>query len=211
MNQYEKLMKKSKLAIAAAVALALVATEQAARASLTTAASGSGDLVFGNPVSSEIPVNYDVVFNSATSLYTYLYSFTPIPGDNIGQFTINGQYVSSVLASGTSFSGSAYTLNGTITDSGTALGNVSWVWSPYTSQEQFIGFTSLFGPTAGTGSLNDDTTGPWGDNPGSGGTSVVVPGVVSAVPEASTVISAALLFVPFGAGFVRQLRKNRGA
>jgi hypothetical protein len=196
--------------VIAAVALAIVATEQAAQATLTTATAGSGDLVFGTPVSSTIPVSYDVVFDSSTSLYTYLYSFTPISGDNIGQFTVNAKYVNSVLTTGTAISGSPYTLTGSITDSGTSLGNVSWVWSPYTSSEQFVGFTSLFGPTAGSGSLNDDTTGPWGDNPGSTGTPITVP-TVAAVPEASTVMAGVFMLLPLGIGAARSLRRERTA
>ena len=192
----------------AAMAVAIIATEQAAHATLTTEASGTGNFVFGNPVSSTIPVSYDVVFDSSTSLYTYLYEFTPIAGDNIGQFTINAKYVNSVLALGTAISGAPYTLTGAITDSGTSLGNVSWVWSPYTATEQFVGFTSLYGPTDGAGSLNDDTTGPWGDNPGSSGTPIIVP---TAVPEASTIFSGAMLLLPFGISAMRSLRKDRNA
>jgi hypothetical protein len=197
-------MRKYKLAIAVA-ALAIGATGSTALANLTLAASGSADLVFGS--TSTIVVNYDVVFDSSTSLYTYLYSFTPIAGDNIGQFTINAQYVNSVLAAGTSISGSPYGLTGAITDSGTSLGNVSWVWSPYTAGEQLVGFTSLYGPTSGTGSLNDDTTGPWGDNPGSTGTPVNVPGAAS-VPEASTVLAGGLILLPLAIGMARSLRKD---
>jgi hypothetical protein len=199
-----KKMKNYKLAIAA-VALAITAAAPSAQATLNQEASGSGDLVFGS--TSTIDVSYDVVFDSSTSLYTYLYSFTPIPGDNIGQFTINAMYVNSVLTAGTPVAGSPYTLIGSITDSGTSFGNVSWVWNPYTANEQLVGFTSLFGPTAGAGSLNDDTTGPWGDNPSSGGTPITVPG--SAVPEPSTFLVAASMLLPLGFGTVRTLRKAR--
>lgn len=200
-------MKDYKLTIMA-VALAIIATEQAAHASLTTAASGTGDFVFGDPATSTIPVTYDVVFDSSTSLYTYLYIFTPIPGHNIGQFTVNAQYVTSVLTAGTAISGSPYSLTGTITDGGTSIGNVSWDWSPYTATEQFVGFTSLYGPGDGAGSLNDDSTGPWGDNPGSTGTPIIVP---TAVPEASTILSGALMLLPFGFSAMRSLRKERNA
>ncbi len=197
-------MKNRKLTIAVA-ALAIAAIGPSAQATLTQAASGSGNLVFGS--TSTIVVDYDVVFDSSSSLYTYLYSFTPIPGDNIGQFTINSKYVTRLLDSGTVISGAPYALTGAITDSGTSLGHVSWVWSPYTASEQFVGFTSLFGPTTGTGSLNDDTTGPWGDNPGSTGTPVNVPGATS-VPEASTVLAGAFMLLPLGFGMARSLRKK---
>jgi hypothetical protein len=185
----------------------MVVSSPVAHATLTPAASGSGELVFGS--TSTIDVSYDVVFDSSSSLYTYVYSFTPIAGDNIGQFTINAKYVNSVLSSGTVVSGSPYTLTGTISDSGTSVGNVSWVWSPYTSSVQFVGFTSMFGPTTGSGSLNDDTTGPWGDNPGSTGTPITVP--LGAVPEASTVLAGFSMLVPLGIGMVRSMRKNRQA
>jgi hypothetical protein len=199
-------MKHYKTTIAA-VALAIIATEQAAQASLTTAASGTGNFVFGDPATSTIPVTYDVVFDSSTSLYTYLYEFTPIAGHNIGQFTVNAQYVTSVLTAGTVISGSPYTLTGSITDSGTSLGNVSWVWDPYTPSEQFLGFTSLYGPGYGAGSLNDDSSGPWGDNPGATGTPIEVP--TAPVPEASTLLSGAMLLLPFGLSAMRSLRKER--
>jgi hypothetical protein len=200
-------MKNYKSAMAA-VAMALAATEPAAQATLTPEVTGSGNFVFGNPVTSTILVNYDVVFDSSSALYTYLYTFTPIPGANIGQFTINAKYVNSVLTLGTTISGAPYVLTGAITDSGTSLGNVSWVWSPYTATPQFVGFTSLFGPTPGTGSLNDDTTGPWGDNPGSTGTSITVPDLAT-VPETPTIVAGILMLLPFGASVVRSLRKKR--
>jgi hypothetical protein len=56
--------------------------------------------------------------------------------------------------------------------------------------------------------LNDDSTGPWGDNPGSTGTPITVP---TAVPEASTVFSGAMLLLPFGLSAMRSLRKDRNA
>lgn len=199
-------MKNYKLAIAAAV-LAIVATEQAAQATLTTAASGTGTLVYGNV--SSIAVSYDVVYDSSSSLFTYLYSFTPISASPIGTFNVNASYVNSVVSAGTSFTGSPYTLTGSISDAGISYGNlVSWSWSPYTTSTQFVGYTSYFGPTAGSGSLIDGGSGPWGDNAGSGNgsTSIPVP-----VPEASTVVAGALMLLPFGIGAVRSLRKERNA
>jgi len=199
-------MRHHKLAITA-VALALCARDQTAQASLTVEASGTGDLVFGTV--SDIPVSYDVVFDSSTSLYTYLYSFTPISGLNVGQFTINAQYVNSVVALNALISGAPYDLNGSITAGGT-FGNtyVSWTWNPYTSQSQLVGYTSYFGPTTGTASLNGDLSGPWGDNPGSGGTDVTVPSPAT-VPEPPSVIAAILVAVPFGVRVLRDLRQKR--
>jgi len=199
-------MKQYKLAITA-VALAIFAGEQTARASLVVEATGTGDLVFG--ATSFIPVNYDVVFDTSSSLYTYLYQFTPLEGYNIGQFTINAEYVNSVLALNTLISGTPYDLTGSITAGGTSSGNVSWVWSPYTPQTQLVGFTSYFGPAAGDGSLNGDASGPWGDNPGSGGTFITVPDPAVVVPESPTVIAAILVVLPFGARVLRDMRQKR--
>jgi hypothetical protein len=199
-------MKKYKLAIGAA-ALAVFVTQQAAQATLTTATSGSGTFVSSSLPVTTIPVSYDVVYNSTTLLYTYLYAFTPIAGSPIGQFTVNANYVSSVLTFGTPITGSPYTITGSITSTGTidaVNGLVSWAYNPYTSAAQFVGFTSLYAPTAGSGSLNDHLTGPWGDN--GIGTPIPVP-----VPEASTIAAGALMLLPFGIGAVRSLRRERTA
>lgn len=199
-------MKNYKLAIGA-VAVAVFVTQQAAQATLTQAASGTA--TFTSVSSGPISVSYDVVYNSSSLLYTYLYAFTPLAGANIGQFEINTYLVNSVLTSAASFSGSPYTLTGSITSSGTydaVDGNVTWTYSPHTSAAQLVGFTSCYGPTAGSGSLNDGTSGPWGDN--ATGTPIPVP---AAVPEASTIISGILMLVPFGIGAARSLRKERTA
>ncbi|HUZ07346.1 MAG TPA: hypothetical protein VMV89_07640, partial [Candidatus Paceibacterota bacterium] len=68
---------------------------------------------------------------------------------------------------------------------------------------QLVGYTSLFGPTGGTGSINDGSApAPWSDN--GGGSPIPVP-----VPEASTVMAGALMLLPFGIGAIRSLRKER--
>jgi hypothetical protein len=115
-------------------------------------------------------------------------------GDNSGQFTINANGVNSVRTSGTSFSGAANDLASTITDRGNSLENRSWVWSPYTDDEQFVRFTSLYRETTAWKLL--------GDNPSFGGT-------LTSVPETSTILAGFSLLLPLGIGMVRTLRKIR--
>jgi hypothetical protein len=196
-------MKKQLLTIGA-VALATLATQQAAHATLTTVSDGTA--TFNSAASGTISVGFDVVYDSTSSLYTYLYEFTPLANSPIGQFTVNAQYVSSVLTTADSFSGSPYTLTGSITSGGTLpyTGIVSWNYNPYTTAEQLVGFTSVDGPGNGSGSLNDGQSGPWGDN--ATGTPIPVP---VPVPEASTVLAGALMLLPFGIGAIRSLRKER--
>jgi len=197
-------MKKHLLTIGAA-ALAVFATQQAAQATLTSVDSGTA--TFTSSASGSISVGYDVVYDSTSSLFTYLYAFTPLSGADIGQFVVNANYVDNVLTTSDSFSGSPYTLTGSITSGGVndgTDGNVTWNYQPHTDLAQLIGFTSLYGPAAGSGSLNDGTQGPWGDN--ATGTSIPVP---APVPEASTVMAGALMLLPFGIGAIRSLRKER--
>ena len=198
-------MKKHLLTLGAA-ALAVFATQQAAQASLTTVASGTA--TFNSLSSGSMSVSYDVVYNSyGAGMYTYLYSFTPLQGGPIGQFVVNANYVSSVLATSSTFAGSPYTLTGAITSGGiynSGDHTVTWTYDPHTTTTQLIGFTSLLAPGTGSGTLNDNTSGPWSDN----GTGSPIP-VPVPVPEASTVMAGALMLLPFGIGAIRSLRKER--
>jgi hypothetical protein len=170
----------------------------------------SGTATFeGSIPGAPLSVNYDVVTDGST--YTYLYSFTPLSGrgNAITQFTINANYVLSVLTSPTPISGDPGHLvlgGGTsITDSGAAAGGLAgWNWSvPGTTATQIVGFTSLFAPTTGTGTLAGGKL--WTDNPSSvfGATAIPVP-----VPEASTIIGGALALLVPGIGALRSLRRE---
>ena len=194
-------MKKNLLAIGA-VALAILATQQAAQATLTTVTDGYGNFISSSAPTTVIPVSYDVTFDG--SLYTYLYSFTPLQSSPIEHFDVNASFVSSVLTAGTSVSSA--TLNGNITLSGANSPIlVDWSFFPNSATTtQLVGFTSIYGPGLGSGSLQDNGTGPWGDNAVGSPIPVPVP-----VPEASTGLAGALMLLPFGIGAVRSLRKER--
>jgi hypothetical protein len=210
-------MKKITLAIAG-VALAVLATQQSAQATLTTEASGTANLT--GPAPSPVYVNYDVILDSSDSTYTYLYSFTAFPGDPISLFTVNASYVLSVLGYGSSLSSYGLPQGFGVTVTGSDQGPFGPLITPTTVSWQFytpiepiletVAFTSLFGPINGTGSLIDGGSGPWGDNPGApeGSSPIPVPSPAS-VPEASTVMAGALMLLPFGIGAIRSLRRER--
>lgn len=185
-----------------AIALAVIAcTQQVARATLVLEASGAA--AFDSSSSGTMAVNYNVVYDTGDSLYTYLYSFTPNAGSPISTFTVEADYVSSVFTTANVIGGTPYTITGAITAGGTfdaALGQVSWTYDPATSVQQTIGFSSFIGPGAGTGSLTDDDTGPWSTPEG-----VPTP---APVPEMPTLISGALLLLPLGMGVIRSIRKG---
>jgi hypothetical protein len=192
-----------RLAIAATT-LSLLASGPVARATLSAVESGSATFVepAGGQSVFDIDVNYDVVFNSETKLFTYLYEFTPLAGSPIGQFQINANYINSVLPTPqiTLIAGAPYTLTGVITDTGTVGdGAVSWSWNPATTMEQLVGYTSYFAPMDGTGSLT------------AGAFSVRADPPIPSVPEASTIVAGALLLLPLGIGAVRGWRKEFSA
>ena len=194
-------MKKHLLTIGA-VALAIFATQQAAQATLTET-SGSGNLV--GP-SSTVAVSYDVFFDTSDSLFTYVYQFTALGSTApITQFTVNASYVDSVLSGSLAYYGLGST-TGTYFAAGSDSSSVEWLFGVSGQPTlETVAYTSLLGPTAGSGSLNDHNSGPWGDNPGTvGATPIPVP-----VPEASTVVAGALMLLPFGIGAIRSLRKER--
>lgn len=189
----------------AATTLSLLASAPVARATLFAVESGSATFVepAGGQNLVDLDVNYDVVFNSQTRLFTYLYQFTPLANSPVGEFQINADYINSVLPTPqiTLIAGAPYTLTGVITDTGTvADGAVSWSWNPATTMEQLVGYTSYFAPTDGDGALTAGAFGLRADPP--------VPG---SVPEASTVMAGALLLLPLGIGAVRCWRKEFGA
>jgi hypothetical protein len=206
-------MKKLNIATAVAV-LAMGITQQAAHADIyTSVSSGSGNLTSPSGPS-PVAVSYDVILDSSDSTYTYVYSFTAFSGANINDFSVNASYVSSVLGNGASLA--ALSLPGAFGSTVTGFYNTvssstsTVVWNFADAGQptlETVAFTSLVGPTAGTGSLIDGTSGPWGDNPGAGGSPIPVPGV----PEASTIVAGALMLLPLGIGAVRSLRKERAA
>jgi len=138
-------MKKQLLTIGA-VALATFATQQAAQATLVT--SGIGN--FTSQGYGTIGVGYDVLFDSQSQLYTYLYSFTPIitqpyNAGSIDTFEVNldPTLVNSVLTAGTTgFAGITLTPT-TITATGaTDLPDGEIVWS-ITLEQQPLNWLDL--------------------------------------------------------------------
>jgi hypothetical protein len=177
----------------------------------------SGTATFeGSIPGAPLSVNYDVVYDGS-STYTYLYSFTPPSGNPIDSFSINANYVLSELTSGTGIStdpGYLVLGGGTSTTAflaGSVGGGLAgWFWaSPGVTTTQIVGFTSLFAPTTGSGTLQDGKVpSPWTDNASTvpGATAIPVP-----VPEASTITAGALMLLPFGIGALRSLRRERRA
>lgn len=184
----------------------------------------SGTGVMTSLGQSPISVNYYVYLNSG--VYTYAYQFSaPV---SLGEFEVNvgnGSFVSSVLTSGNTTIGTIANNNSgalgatltaaftgastTFTASSVSATTVQWQNNPSAAAGSYaFGFTSIYPPTPGTGSIIDDTVGPWGNNPGSGGTQIPIP---APVPEASTVMAGALMLLPLGIGALRALRKERVA
>lgn len=205
-----------KLVIIGATAL-LIAAGRSAQAQLVPGSAGSA--TFTSTASGSMTVNYFVDYNG--SVYTYVYEFTA--PSKVQDFEVNASYVSSVLASGNStistlasadLTGSFQTLftSASSTYDYTSTGtinldpdNVEFTINPEKTGPLTFAYTSLFAPTAGTGSAIDTSVGPWGDNGGTG-SPIPVP-----VPEASTVMAGALMLLPLGIGAIRAVRKERVA
>jgi hypothetical protein len=209
-------MKKT-LIIAALAAMAFLAGNSA-QASLVPGWSGSATFTgTGGPET----VNYFV--DVSGGVYTYVYQFN-VPTFPIGEYEVNVNVanISSVLASGNTTISTLATADGqsavfntaNTTYSSASTANptqVQWIISPAATGSYAFAFTSPYGPINGSGSLIDGTSGPWGDNPGSGGTPIPVPNPPAPVPEASTIMAGALMLLPLGIGAVRSLRKERTA
>ena len=206
---------KRMLIIAGLVAMAAMAGTSV-RASLVESGLGT----FTSMGSGTQNVSYFV--DVSGGVYTYVYEFNS-PTAPIGEYevNVNVSYVSSVLASGNSTiallanadlgAGSVFASAST-TYSTASTGNptqVQLIISPAATGSYAFGFTSPYGPINGSGSLIDGTSGPWGDNPGSGGAPIPIPNPPAAVPEASTIMAGALMLLPLGIGAIRTLRKER--
>jgi hypothetical protein len=192
-----------KLAIAT-TALTLLVCVPCARANLIGVESGSAsfEVPGAGQTQTSLEVNYDVVFDCQTRLFTYLYQFTPLADSPVGTFQINASYINSVLPTPTLtlIEGAPYTVTGVITATGTiGKGAVSWSWNPATTVEQLVGYNSFFGPVDGMGSLTAGGFGLSADPP------------LSGVPEAPTILAGALLLLPLGLGAVRSLRRDRSS
>lgn len=201
----------------------------ATAALLTIGYSSQAQFTFGSATMTSLgqsPVTVNYFVSLSGGVYTYAYEFTaPVA---LGEFEVNvlnSSYVSLVLGTGNTMIGTIATANSAtlgasltaaFTGANTSFstesnsgGVVQWQNSPSAAAGSYaFGFQSMYPPTPGTGSIIDDTVGPWGDNPGSGGSPILVP---APVPEASTVMAGALMLLPLGIGALRALRKERVA
>lgn len=174
-------MKKQIIATAAA-ALVIAIIGPPAHASLTLPASGSGSPVFDN----------------SSNPHTYIYSSVSIAGDGPGQSTLYTVNANTAQASGTSFNGAPYGLTGSITDNGNSLSYQAWIQISNTED----GFTSMYRQTTRSERWNENADGNGVDNPSSSG-------LLTAVPETSTVLAGLFLLLPLGFGIVRRPRGIR--
>lgn len=189
-------MMKNKL-MAFAVAGILAAAARESQASIVT----SGTALWYSPTATSLAVNYAVDLTGG--VYTYVYTFTDTTSTVLNTFEVDAQFgVLAGVASGTVLPSAL----GTTTASGIVVpGNeVYWNLPPLTSgQSATVAYTSLYGPTMGSGSAIDGSAGPWSSQQ-SPGQPVPVP-----VPEASTILAGALMVLPLGVGAFRALRRER--
>jgi hypothetical protein len=158
-----------------------------------------------------INVDYQVDQDLVSGLYYYQYQVEVPPVDDpIESLEIDaGANTLAVIATplvGDILAPDNIVVGSLLTSSAGPL-NVQWSLSPidFGQESEVLAFTSPYAPTWGNGSATDDGNGPWSSqNPGS----QLVP-VPMLVPEPTTMLAGALLLLPFGAGTLRILRKDR--
>jgi hypothetical protein len=224
----DKCMKKIKLILASGAILLSGALCQTANASLLNIAGSS---TLGNSAGVPIPmenliVDWRVVEN-ASLVYTYSYTvYNPIgdvllptivpPSLGGGIESVDGFSVAFNTTVPGLFLPGTYT-GGFLTGNEGNDGNAGLFWSfapvPAGSKSPILSFQSDYGPTVGNANAQDaDPPSPWAST-SPGGTTVPVPSLtpMPGLPEPTTLISGALLLLPFGASSLRILRKNRAA
>lgn len=145
----------------------------------------------------QLAITYGVT--ESAGLYTYSYTLVTTPGEPMLSLTIGGNvdpvYTQSAALLNT---GSTDTLLDGFTSNAIIFG---WDLNPGTTSDS-VSFTSLYGPTFATFTLNDDDilwTSP---------NSIPAP-TPAVVPEAPTILSGAMMVLPFGVAAFRALRKER--
>ena len=143
----------------------------------------------------DLSITYEVTLNAG--LYTYSYDIVTDPSEPLSSFTLGGTpnpvFTQSVVI--TQYGGADPSLSGVTADS------IIFGWdfnSGVTSAD--VSYTSQYGPTYATFTLNDHGIG-WTSPPG-----IPAP---TAVPEASTVLAGAMMVLPLGIGAIRSMRKSR--
>lgn len=141
----------------------------------------------------ELTIIYEVT--QSAGLYTYSYALSAPAATPLTSFTIGGAPDPVVTESAviTSYGGADTSLSGVTADS------IVYQWdfnSGITTAD--ISYTSAYGPTLATFTLNDDGV-VWGSPPG----------IPAPVPEASTILAGILTILPLGFGAFRAWRKDR--
>jgi hypothetical protein len=208
---------KTLTAVAAVVCCAAI-TSQAAFVTVAGFGPGSATMATGAG-SSTVGVDYEVLQDSTSSIYYYLYQVKPVGTGGIESFqvTVNPAVANPTILSsafiGITLATSDIIAGGTIDPGWTpaavvTAANVRWSTTAFLQdgkQSIVLGFSSLLGPTWGNGQAADSVPpSPW--DTVTGGTFIPVP-----VPEPTTMIAGAMLLLPFAASTLRMVRKNRTA
>lgn len=141
----------------------------------------------------QLAITYEVT--ESAGLYTYTYTLVTTPGEPLLSFTLGGNvdpvYTQSALISNPGMSAiSGFTANTFV-----------FGWGlPQDITSDTVAYTSPYGPTMATFTVNDD------DIVWTSPASIPAP---APVPEAPTVLAAAMMILPFGVAAFRALRKER--
>ena len=212
---------KTLTAVAAAVCC-LTVTSQASFVPVSGFGPGTAAMTSSaDSGATQISVDYEVLQDTSTLTYYYLYQITPSANSSgVEDFAVsmNTVFSSPVVLSSSFISGTLHVTDivaGGTTDtnwlpggSSSAL-NVNWNNSLFPhqilmpgDQSIVLGFSSLIQPTWGNGQAQDSVPpSPWSTF--AAGTLIPVP-----VPEPTTMIAGALLLLPFGASTLRIVRRR---
>lgn len=188
-------MKKF-VTIAAAVAFAIIglsAQAQIIPPTMVTFQGQSGGTTLPN---FDLSITYEVT--ESAGLYTYSYTLVTTPGEPMLSFTLGGNVdpVFTQLAAISNPGATDPALNG-ITANSVVFG---WDFIPGVTSDT-VAYTSPYGPTMATFTLNDD------DIVWTSPDSIPAP-TPAVVPEAPTVLAGAMMLVPFSLAAFRSLRKG---
>jgi hypothetical protein len=207
-------MKKIKLILASGAFLLSGAFCPSVQASLLIE-SGTSTLVNAS-ATEPLTVTWSVTETGST--YTYSYIVNNPVGDvqlnsNTGKKTTNPETVDYFSVGFDTTVPGAYILS-TQAGGNSMLNNgvngLSWNFAavnPGSSSPTLSFESSLYPGSASANASDHNPPSPWYSSPGG----QLVPAPVAAVPEPTTLISGALLLLPFGASTLRIMRRNRVA
>ena len=167
-----------------------------------------------------VEVDYQVDYDTVSRLYYYQYQVGLLPVDDpIKSFEVDaGANTLAVIVPAlvNDILPPDNIAGGQPESSSAGLQNVQWTFSQpidFGEESVVVAFTSPYAPTWGNGSASpdgDSNNGPWSsqNNPENGLVPVPEP---PSVPEPTTMISGALLLLPFGISILGALRKSRAA